>query len=1058
MAFEHKSGVPGVYDRQPSKTHHTEVLFRDGQFVEGADLNEAISISRERHKRVGNLVSRDGDRIEGCEAIVDVAAETVTLTPGRLYIDGDVRPILGATLTGVSMVGQVVIGVRVVTEYLDEEDDVDLAGIFPGEESEGEPTAAREVKSLAWGIDGDGNPGNLYAVYLLRDGTVIDQTPPPILSGVSQAIGVYDYDVNGNYIVYGCRVTALGKVGNDQQFSIEAGRANILGAKRTREASLLHVETEDPDLAQVDAESHTFDDGGTGTAEIDVNLAPISAVIQVIVDKQVTRTITKGVSGGIDALPDSSVFEIVSVTQGGTTYVATTDYVRNGDNIDWSPGGAEPTDGSSYDVEYRYRDIVAPDSFSNTTVTVSGGFTGGEVQLTYTFKMKRIDLLCLDVNGLSAYVKGVPARVSPVAPVAPESLAKLCEITNDWFTTPTVRNNGPRKQTQEDLQKLRDNLYDAYNLIGIERLRRELDSRELTAKKGVFVDPFVDNSKRDAGEPQTAATFEGSCQLPVAPTFYTITLDAPVTLDYTEETIVDQPLSTTCNLINPYDNFDPLPAELTITPSMDFWTERQTQFLSDVTQTFGTGQVVRTTTTVDVVDQREELLEFLRQIDIAFTIDGFGAGEQLDELLFDGRDVTPAGPLVADGVGVLSGTFTIPANVTAGTKPVKATGAGGTTAENVFTGQGILQIDVMRRTNLVTRQPIREPGGGGDGGADPLAQSYSSTEPRMQSSFEIKFCSIGDVSNGVRLQLVRTSNASEGAVFPTRDVMAEAFVNMSTVTENQWTKFSFPIPVPIYPNRQYAFVVMTDDPDHAISGARIGDFIEAEQRFVSAQPYTVGVMFSSSNAVSWNVHNDEDLTFKANAAVFSPTAKVVDLGTHSVVNCSDLMVRAAVELPTADARLWFEVERPNGEVYRLQPNQNLELTEFITEDIEVRAVLQGTSKISPILYRNILLVAGTMATSATYVSNAFKMGTNIRVGGYYKAYLPAGSTAAMEVDAANDTFVTVPLDITEPINGGWVEREHQLDPFTAQLGRIKLTLTGSPAARPSLADLRVAAI
>ena len=47
--------------------------------------------------------------------------------------------------------------------------------------------------------------------------------------------------------------------------------------------------------------------------------------------------------------------------------------------------------------------------------------------------------------------------------------------------------------------------------------------------------------------------------------------------------------------------------------------------------------------------------------------------------------------------------------------------------------------------------------------------------------------------------------------------------------------------------------------------------------------------------------------------------------------------------------------------------------------------------------------------------------------------------------------------------GGWVDRSHEIDPLDPQPvwgaeTRVRLTLTGGPAARPSLADLRVATI
>ncbi len=1068
--FEHKSGLPRAYDRHPDKPNHASVVFREETFIEGADLNEAQSIVRSRQKRLGNLVNHDGDRISGCDAIVDVNASEVTITAGRVYVAGDVHAVDGAVLAAVPMTGDVTVGVRITETFPDEVADPDLKGIFPGEESEGEPCAARETITLSWGFEGDGVVGALFPVYLIRDSTVIDQTQPAILGGVNQAISAYIVGSHGNYISEGCRVTALGKIATAQHFSIQAGTAVIEGFIRTRNSDFRFVKEEDPDLAQVDAELHSFDDGGSGTATVTVRRLPVSSIVQAIVSKEVTRTLTKGVTDSIEALPDSSVFEIVEVVSGATTYVQTTDYTLTGDSIDWSAAGAEPGVGVSYDVTYRYRDAVVEDSFSDTQVTLSGGYTGGDILLTYLYKMPRIDVLCLDVTGVPVYVTGIPAAVSPAKPVVPQNLAPLCTITNSWTAKPTIRNDGTRNFPYTKISRMYDKIVDSYNLIGLERLRRTLDSREPVAKKGVFVDPFENDRYRDTGEAQTAAVFEGSMQLPVLPTFYAPVVTSPLLLDYTSVVHISQPLSTSCRKINSYQNFDPIPAAMTITPSSDMWVETDSVFLSDITQTFGTGNVVRTTQEVQLVDEREELIELLREIDIAFEIEGFGNGEELSSLTFDGLDVTPAGPLAADITGAISGSFTIPASVPAGTKPVVATGAGGSEASNVFIGQGILQIDEMRRINSIFREPTQSGGGGGGGWSgmpagqaerllvDPVAQSYAVTEPRMLTSVKVKFCNVGDVTKGCILQIVAATVSSNNSVLPTRTVLSEAFINMGDVVVDEFYDAALNVPLTQYSDRQYCFVLLTDDAAHSISSAVIGDFDAELQSFVSSQPYTVGVMFTSSNALSWNVHNDEDVTFQALVAKFAPLTKTVTLGTYDLVDCSDIMVRANVELPTADARLWFEVVRPTDEVYRLQPNQNLELNEFITETVTLKVVLVGSEEISPILYPGVLFIAGELQTSATYVSRAFAIGTAVRMGVYFKAWLPSGSSAVVDIDKADDTFETVPLDVTEQLNDGWLEREHALDPFTAVQGRLKFTLTGTPAARLSVADLRAASI
>ncbi|MBK8085060.1 MAG: DUF4815 domain-containing protein [Devosia sp.] len=178
------------------------------------------------------------------------------LTAGRLYVAGDVLPVAQTVLSGVSMTGRIEIGVRLNKTWLTSEDDPSLLGIAPGALSEGEPCAAREIVTIAWAVSDDDGEGTFVPVYVLQDGTILDQTPPPSLDGINQSIAIYDRDAHGHYIVSGCRVTALGKVGGNQLFSIEEGVANISGFA-FRFAALRHARPEEGETENGRARART---------------------------------------------------------------------------------------------------------------------------------------------------------------------------------------------------------------------------------------------------------------------------------------------------------------------------------------------------------------------------------------------------------------------------------------------------------------------------------------------------------------------------------------------------------------------------------------------------------------------------------------------------------------------------------------------------------------------------------------------------------------------------------------------------------------------------------
>lgn len=1066
--YEHKSGLPFAYDRAESHAEHSAVVFYGRRpLVQGAELNDAQTIARNRTKRIGNLIARDGDRIEGAAAVVDVDAGTVTLTTGRIYVDGDVFPVGEAVLAGVPMTGRAEIGVRIRREWITAEDDPGLLGLVPGSLAEGEEGAAREIVTLVWARPDDGGEGQFAQVYLLQDGTILDQTPPPSLTGINQALAAYDRP-HGHYIVAGCRVTALGADGGHQVFSIEQGEANINGFKTTRLAALRHAEPEVWEVGAVPGETHTY----TGGASVTIQAAqfPIDAISSILLTKEKTVNVTRGaLANGIDGLPDTSVVQIVEVKQGGTVYAENVSWRRTGDGVDWAPAGPEPVGGTTYAVTYRYRASVVADSFTERAITVSGGAAGGDIIVAYTFKLPRIDRLCLAQDGSPVYVKGVSARANPIEPVPPADVLPLCQIHNDWMGQPRVINDGVRSLPYWEMWRFFNRIYDHDRLIQLERLKSGVDAREPVAKKGMFVDPMIDDSYRDAGTPQTAAVGDGMLQLPIAVTFHQADITAPATLDWVEEVIVDQALKTACEKINPYQNFAPLPGAMKLTPASDFWTVSVTEWQSPQTLEFNRGVRVAagplqtTSTETRLIDQRSEQAEFLRQIEVGFTVGGFGAGEIVDSFMFDGVSVLPAGGLVAGAGGEIAGSFTIPAMVTAGTKTVRIIGKGGSEATALFTGQGTIEVDVMRRVTTIERwtasmgvRSIFAGGGsgtrGGDTGKnDPQAQNFMLPELRQLVGMDFHLCRIGDTSNNILVHQVAVENG-----IPTVNVMAEGFVPMIGAALG-WKQARFALPVTTPDDRDHAMVVKTDDGEHSISAAALGGFDATEQRKVTSHPYPIGPRLSSVNARTWTAHQGEALTFRLVAARYTATTKVVPLGEFDLVDCSDLQVRAAVELPSPSCSVVFEIERTNGTVWRLLPFQVLQLDEYITEKVKLRAVLTGTEKLSPILYAPVELLAGTIADTATYVSRAFKLGNNVNLTAYFKAFLPGGATAAIEYDKADGNWTELPLGATEQLSFPfWVERKHSKNAITAPEGRLRITVTGGPAARVVLGDLGAA--
>ncbi|EJF76810.1 hypothetical protein MCO_01477, partial [Bartonella sp. DB5-6] len=198
-------------------------------------------------------------------------------------------------------------------------------------------------------------------------------------------------------------------------------------------------------------------------------------------------------------------------------------------------------------------------------------------------------------------------------------------------------------------------------------------------------------------------------------------------------------------------NFAPLPGTVTLTPATDFWHEQRTDWLSSVTNQIIMGKhrgstIRNTEVNDDLISATREQIDFLRQITLHFKIEGFGKGEILESLSFDGVNVLPKTKLVANAKGTLEGTFKIPENIPAGTKNVVARGKGGTIATGLFTGQGVIDVKVMRHTTAVKIWTK----------FDPQAQVFTPDETRQITGIDFHLCKIGNQNHDLVIDLVTT--------------------------------------------------------------------------------------------------------------------------------------------------------------------------------------------------------------------------------------------------------------------------------------------------------------
>lgn len=649
------------YNRYTPEKNWDAVLFRADRVLQSAEVNEIQSILDAKRRGIGDALFKDGDIVKGCGLFVNPLSGEARVEAGLIYISGAVRAVPEATFT-IAITGTVTVGVFLAERTLTELDDASLHNPAIGSQGFGEAGAARRVVSAAWGFFGqDVTEGEFYPVYNVDDGSLRVKETPPALDSVTQAIAAYDTDsAGGSYAVSGLTLTALPDAADGKQvYSLAEGRARVQGFGIELPQSRRIVYDAQPDLLYVETEPHQSN--GPTAQRLIMERNPVKNYTRLAFTHEKTVSLTHGYAGAKDLLPDGSVVDILEVKQGNTTYVKGADYKLMQSQVDWSLTGSEPSPGSSYSVKYQYIKTLSLSDMSDgmdagigasdldeAGLTVTGAVAQTQIFVSYNAMLPRIDRLILNRDGGHQWLQGMAAQWRPASPVVPEGALPLASVFQTWTTARVVSNDAIRVVDMSDLNHIGTQLGEMNGAIASLQLSQDINGRESAMKKGYFVDPFLDDLQRDQGLQQSAAIVGGELTLPIDANVDTTPGDVggPSSLPYTLVPVLEQLSRSGSMKVNPYSAFEPLPAAVTLAPAVDRWTEVQTGWTSPITQRLVQGSGNRSSTssstTSQLVSQTSKAIERLRQIAVRFELRGFGPGETLSGVTFDGISVTPS--------------------------------------------------------------------------------------------------------------------------------------------------------------------------------------------------------------------------------------------------------------------------------------------------------------------------------------------------------------------------------------------------------------------------------
>src|SRR5210317_2169159 len=344
----------------------------------------------------------------------------------------------------------------------------------------------------------------------------------------------------------------------------------------------------------------------------------------------------------------------------------------------------------------------------------------------------------------------------------------------------------------------------------------------------------------------------------------------------------------------------------------------QTQEITSVQQVNQTRTGVRSVFVPQVVRRsmgdrvlNVAFIPFIRSRTVNFTGTRFKPNTRVYPF-FDNVDVsayvTPTGGalggnLVSDANGALSGSFAIPdptvdANPRwrTGTRVFRLTSSSTndlnseveTAGEGDYSASG--SLETVRETIVSTREPriVRENTTENRtiartstrrtdrqvGWWDPLAQTFLIDDKGgvFVTSLDIYFQSKPGATDSqvpVTLQVREVKNG-----YPSTNILpfSEVSLNPSAVSTSTdasvATTFTFPSPLFIQENTEYAFVLLANSQEYNVYVSRVGQTNLGSDRTISQQPYA-GVLFKSQNGSTWTAEQNEDVKFKMKRAEFS---------------------------------------------------------------------------------------------------------------------------------------------------------------------------------------------
>lgn len=418
----------------------------------------------------------------------------------------------------------------------------------------------------------------------------------------------------------------------------------------------------------------------------------------------------------------------------------------------------------------------------------------------------------------------------------------------------------------------------------------------------------------------------------------------------------------------------------------------------------GIGAEIEGTMISSAKETRDEVIEYMRRIELEFSAENISPMADNLEITFDGNVVdaeptgdtragTNSGTVRSDAQGKATGKFKIPADVRTGTREVTLINDDNM-AQTTFTAQGTRKV--TEETVTKTRVTFTL--------YDPLAQSFAFSSDRVVTSFDLYFASKSMNNENI---IVQVRGLSEGG-YPNRTVYAERTLTPDEINisddGSEPTKIGLDDPLMAKAGESYCVAIITDSQDYTMWIGTLGEnLINEPDETIVTQPYTNGVLFSSSNAVTWTAHQKSNLKFAIYTAEFQEEA-IMEFDVMEDLDTDTILLMASYLTPDNTGCKWEvkivaeeDVGRVSIDDVPWQPlvNYTEQETQQVVGLAKLRATFKSNRYTSPMLaLDDLMFVNFIAATEGDYVSKNVNASESpfdtIKMD--YDAFLPPGTS------------------------------------------------------------------